>query len=158
MREVFQESYGIEMDLPGYYYFNSKFVPREFKNQYIVVLAWHIVPTGKNKKVQTTRIDKTYNYVPFEDLYDMSGKDMILKLMKPLSSGVFECTTELQLKGIQKCFIEFSKPGNLLAMFIDKTKELRIYDARDIKKCISNIENNNILYSFDLNDPTFDNI
>ena len=51
MREVFQESYGIEMDLPGYYYFNSKFVPREFKNQYIVVLAWHIVPTGKNKKV-----------------------------------------------------------------------------------------------------------
>jgi hypothetical protein len=43
-------------------------------------------------------------------------------------------------------------------MFIEKTKELRIYDARDIKKCITNIENNVILYSFLIDDPMFDNI
>jgi hypothetical protein len=41
-------------------------------------------------------------------------------------------------------------------MYLTKTKELRIYDARDIKKCISNIENNNMLYSFVMDDPNFD--
>ena len=75
----------------------------------MVVLGWHIVPVGKNKKVQTTKIDKTYKSTPFEDLFPMSGKDVILKLMKPLSSGVFETTKEVQLKGVPKCFIEFSK-------------------------------------------------
>ena len=133
------------MDFPGYYYFEARFVPREFKNQYCVVLAWHVVPTGKNKKVQTTKNDHSYNYIAFEDLYTLSGKDQILKLMRPMSSGVFETTKEIQLKGIQKCFIEFSKAGNLLAMFVTRTKELRIYDARDIKKCISDIENNVML-------------
>ena len=97
MRSVFQESYGLEMDFPGYYYYNSRFVPHTHScsNKYIIVLAWHIVPTGKNKNVQTTKIDKTYNEVPFEDLYDNKGKDMILKLMKPLKTGVFETTKEL---------------------------------------------------------------
>ena len=41
-------------------------------------------------------------------------------------------------------------------MYIEKTKELRIYDARDIKKCISNIENNKMLWTFKIIDPQFD--
>ena len=49
MRSVFMESFGVEMDFPGYYYYDSKFVPHEDKKNYIIVLAWHIVPTGKNK-------------------------------------------------------------------------------------------------------------
>jgi len=47
MRKVFLESYGVEMDFPGYYYSDSKFVPNEDK--YIIVTAWHIIPPGKNK-------------------------------------------------------------------------------------------------------------
>ena len=42
LRKVFLESYGVEMDFPGYYYSDSKFVPNEEK--YIIVLAWHIIP------------------------------------------------------------------------------------------------------------------
>ena len=29
MRKIFLESYGVEMNFPGYYYFDSKFVPLE---------------------------------------------------------------------------------------------------------------------------------
>ena len=47
MRKVFLESYGVEMDFPGYYYSDSKFVPNEDK--YIIVTAWHIIPPGQNK-------------------------------------------------------------------------------------------------------------
>jgi len=46
MRSVFQESYGLEMKFPGYYYKSSRFVPHESKEKYIIVLAWHIIPTG----------------------------------------------------------------------------------------------------------------
>ena len=100
MRQVFLESYGVEMDFPGYYYYDSRFVPKEDKVKYIIVLAWHIVPQGRNKRVQTTRFDKTFKDDPFEDLYTTKGKDMILKLMRPLKTGVFETTKEIQLKGI----------------------------------------------------------
>ena len=41
-------------------------------------------------------------------------------------------------------------------MFIEEKKELRIYDAKDIKKCISNIEKGVILYSFKIDDRQFD--
>ena len=41
-------------------------------------------------------------------------------------------------------------------MYIEDTKELRVYDAKDIKKCISNIEKNIILYSFKIDDGQFD--
>ena len=48
------------------------------------------------------------NNLPFEDLYQTKGKDIILKLMKPLKTRVFQTVKEIQLKGIQKCFIAFS--------------------------------------------------
>ena len=51
MRQVFLESYGVEMEFPGFYYYDAKFVPKADSHNYIVVLAWHIVPQGKNKMV-----------------------------------------------------------------------------------------------------------
>ena len=95
MRQVFLESYGVEMEFPGFYYYDAKFVPKANVHKYIIVLAWHIVPQGKNKKVQTTKINKTYKTDPFEDLYKTKGKDMILKLMRPLQTGVFETVNEI---------------------------------------------------------------
>lgn len=87
MRKVFLESYGVELDFPGYYYYDSKFVPSN--TDYVVSTSWHIIPPGKNKQVQTTLLNKTYQDDPFEDLYTTKGKDMILKLIKPLKSRVF---------------------------------------------------------------------
>ena len=78
--------------------------------------------------------NKTFKTGPFEDLYKIKGKDMILKLMRPLKTGVFETTKEIQLKGIQKCFIEFSKAGNLLGLYIRKSKTIQIYDSKNIKQ------------------------
>jgi len=44
----------------------------------------------------------------------------------------------------------------MLGIYNLKTSELRVFDARDIKKCISNIENNVVLYSFKIDDPLLD--
>ena len=77
---------------------------------------------------------------------------MILKLMKPLKTGVFETTKEIQLKGIQKCFIEFSRAGNLLGLFIVKSKTIQIYDSRNIKECVSDIEKGYYIYQFKIDD------
>ena len=77
------------MEFPGYYYSDSKFVPNEKEKNYIITLAHHIVPTAKNIRVQTTKIDRTWSDTPFQDLYPTKGKDMILKLMKPLDTGLF---------------------------------------------------------------------
>ena len=93
MRKIFLESYGVEMDFPGYYYYDSKFVPAH--SDYITVLAWHIVPQGKNKQVQTTLYNRTYKDDPFEDLYTTKGKDMILKLLNPLKTRVFDIIEEI---------------------------------------------------------------
>jgi len=41
-------------------------------------------------------------------------------------------------------------------MYIEKTKELRIYDSRSIKHCMSNIKKNKWLYCFKIDDPEFD--
>ena len=95
MRKVYLESYGVELDFPGYYYSDSKFVPNN--QDYIVSLSWHIIPPGKNKQVQTTLVNKTYKDDPFEDLYTTKGKDMILKLIKPLKTRVFQIIDEIQL-------------------------------------------------------------
>ena len=68
LRQVFLESYGVEMSFPGYYYSDAKFVPNH--NEYIVCTSWHIVPDGRNLEVQTTNINKEYEYTNFDTLYN----------------------------------------------------------------------------------------
>ena len=87
MRKVYLDSYGVELDFPGLYYYDSKFVPNN--TDYIVTTSWHIVPPGKKKVVQTTLLNKTYKDDPFEDLFSTKGKDMIISLLKPLKTRVF---------------------------------------------------------------------
>jgi hypothetical protein len=72
--------------------------------------------------------------------------------MKPLKTRVFQTVKEIQLKGIQKCFIAFSQPGKLFGIFNEKTKVITIYDSSDIKKCIKNIETGEYLYRFKIID------
>lgn len=49
LRQIFLESYGVEMNFPGYYYQDAKFVPNH--NEYIICASWHIVPDGRNLEV-----------------------------------------------------------------------------------------------------------
>ena len=154
MRKVYLESYGVELDFPGYYYCDSKFVPNN--TDYIVTLSWHIIPPGKNKQVQTTLVNKTYKDDPFEDLYKTKGKDMILKLIKPLKTRVFQIIDEIQLFRIQKCYIAFSKPGNLFGIYDIKSKTINIYIAKDIKKCFKSIAQGETFLKFKIEDENFE--
>ena len=49
--------------------------------------------------------------------------------------------------------MEFSKAGNLLGLYIRKTKTIQIYDSKNIKQCILDIENGYYLYQFKIDDP-----
>lgn len=49
LRQIFLESYGIEMNFAGYYYQDAKFVPNQ--NNYLVCSSWHIVPENPNLEV-----------------------------------------------------------------------------------------------------------
>ena len=88
MRKVFIDSYGVELDFAGFYYHSSKFIPSQ--KDLILTLSWHIVPEGKNKVVQTTMYDRTYQEKPYESLYEETGKDIILSIMKPMKTAVFQ--------------------------------------------------------------------
>jgi hypothetical protein len=87
MRKVYIDAYGMELDFAGYYYHSSKFIPNQ--NELILTLCWHITPEGKNKVVQTTKYDRTFYEKPYESLYEETGKDIIMTIMRPLKTNVF---------------------------------------------------------------------
>lgn len=57
LREVYIKNYGVKMEMPAFYIHQAKLVPH-FKN-YIIILAWHIVPKGFSQTIQTTYLDNS---------------------------------------------------------------------------------------------------
>jgi hypothetical protein len=49
MRQVYIDSYGVELDFAGCYYHFSKFIPNQ--KDLILTLCWHITPEGNQKRV-----------------------------------------------------------------------------------------------------------
>jgi hypothetical protein len=41
-RKVFIANYGVDLEFPGYYCFDSKFVPHD--EGLIIALSWHVLP------------------------------------------------------------------------------------------------------------------
>jgi hypothetical protein len=115
MRKVYIDSYGVELDFAGFYYHSSKFIPNQ--NELILTLFWHITPEGKNKVVQTTMYDGSWNEAPYESIYENTGKDIIMTIMRPLKQNVFEKVEQVKLDGIQMVNMEFSKNGRLLGIY-----------------------------------------
>lgn len=60
MRKMFIEHYGVEMEYPGYYLMDARFVP--YHDSYLVNLSWMINPEPQTlgTTTQTTFIDGTY--------------------------------------------------------------------------------------------------
>ena len=60
MRKIFIENYGVEMEYPGYYLMDARFVP--YDEKYLINLSWLInpVPQTLGTTTQTTFIDGTY--------------------------------------------------------------------------------------------------
>jgi hypothetical protein len=67
------------MELPAYY-FDAKFVPHS--QDQLVTMAFHIIPKqNKNHiNVQTNFIDGRIENNSFDELYDLTGKNIILNL------------------------------------------------------------------------------
>ena len=94
MKDIFVKQYGVEMDVPGYYFSDSKFVPNSTEG-FVVSLQWHIIPDGQNKVVQTTYLDNTYDEQTYSQINPNTGKEIIISLLKPYKSGVFETIKEI---------------------------------------------------------------
>jgi len=81
LRKVFIENYGVQIDLPAYYYLDAKFVPHH--PNMIVVLAWHIIPNSASTKLFTKFINDEEVYENFYDeVYEKYGNKVILQLLK----------------------------------------------------------------------------
>jgi|APSaa5957512535_1039671.scaffolds.fasta_scaffold91613_1 hypothetical protein len=134
MRQVFIDAYGVELDFAGFYYHCSKFVPNQ--EDLVLTLCWHITPEGNNKVVQTTKYDRTFFEKPYESLYSSAGSDIIFVIMRPLKTKVFQKVKEIQLEGVIHCIIEFSKDGNYLAIYDQKSNTIYVYNSSNIIKCL----------------------
>ena len=80
MRSVFIQAYGVSIDIPTYYHYDSKFVPH-YKN-YIVTTGFHIL-SKKNKltsTVQTTYIDGRVEENSLQEIFESTTDDMVINL------------------------------------------------------------------------------
>jgi hypothetical protein len=118
MRKVYIDAYGVELDFAGFYYHSSKFIPNQ--NDLILNLCWHITPEGKNKVVQTTKYNRSVTEEQYDKVYEETGKDIIMRIMRPLKTNVFQKVKQIKLYGITMCITEFSKDGKLLGIYDQK--------------------------------------
>ena len=67
LRKIFIENYGVEMEYPGYYLMDARFVP--YDEKYLINLSWLINPSPSTlgTTTQTTFIDGTYKENAEED-------------------------------------------------------------------------------------------
>ena len=128
------------MELPAYYYFDAKFVPQS--QDQLVTMAFHIIPK-KNKyhnNVQTTFIDGRVENNSFDELYDLTGKNIILNLYKLDDGRDLIKKREVYLEEVDNALMQFSKSGELFGIFIQGDNILSIFKSKDIDSCFDNIQ------------------
>ena len=81
LRRVFIENYGVNMELPRFYYHSAKFVPQS--KDLIVILGWHIVPLTASTTIFEKKMNHSESNIKgYNDLIKMNGKNMILSLYR----------------------------------------------------------------------------
>lgn len=71
LRKVFIEQYGVQMEVPVYYFKDAKFVPHY--SDHIVQTAFHIAPSADSFTVQNTYLDHTYDNTTIDEIYKIKG-------------------------------------------------------------------------------------
>lgn len=104
-------------------------------------MAFHIIPK-KNKyhnNVQTTFIDGRVENNSFDELYDLTGKNIILNLYKLDDGRDLIKKREVYLEDVDNALMQFSKSGELFGIFIQGDNILSIFRSKDIDSCFDNI-------------------
>lgn len=96
LRDVFIQNYGVKMDLPAYYFDNAKLVPHQ--KDFVVTLAYHIVPLDFTQTIQTTYLNgKVIESDSFAEIYDQTGQSIIIKLQEANGRCGFKTHARAQL-------------------------------------------------------------
>ena len=77
---MFIQNYGVTMEIPAYYYYDGKYVPT--KKDFVVTMAFHIIPNKKIDNVQTTFLDGRFEENNFDEICGQYGSNLILNLFK----------------------------------------------------------------------------
>jgi hypothetical protein len=78
LRSVYLKNYGVKMEFPAYYIYDARFVPH--MDDYVVTLAWHIIPKNNKQMVQTTWYDGKVEECSFQAMYQQTGKSVRIRL------------------------------------------------------------------------------
>lgn len=79
MRRTYLDKFGVEMNLPAYYIYQSKIVPHV--EDHVLELACHILPKQFDQSVKTIMLNgEVKEGQDFQDFENFSGKDLIFKL------------------------------------------------------------------------------
>ena len=155
LRHIFIDNYGVQMEIPAYYYYDAKFVPH-FKDQ-LVTMAFHIIPKKQkyHSNVQTTYIDGRVENNSWKELYDLTGENIILNLYALNGRRGLEKKREVYLEDVNNALMQFSKSGDHLGIYIQGDNILSIFDSKDIDKCFDNIEKQDTIFQVQLENKNF---
>ena len=134
------------MEIPAYYYFDSKFVPH-YQDQ-VVTMAFHIIPKNKKRhnNVQTTFIDGRVENNSFEELYELTGQNIILNLYKLEEGRDLIKKREVYLEEVDNALMQFSNSGDLFGILIQGDNILSIFRSEDIDVCFDDIQSQNTVF------------
>ena len=149
LRKVFIENYGVQMELPAYYYLDAKFVPHQ--QNMIVVLAWHIIPSSASAKIFSKFIGDKEVYENFYDeVYQRYGNKVVLQLLKADGQRGFNVIKDIQMQATPNVLMQFSLNGSFFGIYSIQHKILNVYDSKSILKCFYELEQGNSFFKVDL--------
>ena len=107
---------------------------------HIVATAFHIIPKSYTSTIQTTYLDQTFDEQGYEDLYENMGQSILIRLAQENGRFGFIMKRQVQLDGIRKCLIKFSKSGRYFAIMLQSENILNIFSSKNLNKMFDKIE------------------
>lgn len=85
--------------------------------------------------MQTTYLNGQYEEQGFDEIYEMTGTSIIIKLQQADGRRGLKTHHRVQLNKLKKALIEFSNSGRWFAVYSKHDKIINVFDSTDIHKC-----------------------
>lgn len=141
MRKVFVENYGVQLDLPVFYYQEAKFVPHY--PQLVVTTTKNINPKGDNIEIYTHLIgEEQCKKHKMGEIYEDGSRSTFLYLNRIDGRNGLKIEKQVIIEDKERIMMQFSNSGSYFAIYSFDQCALEVYDSTDIFKCFDAIENN----------------
>ena len=82
LRSKFINKYGVSIEIPAYYHYDSKFVPHD--PEYVVTMGFHVIQSKtSDHEILTTYVDGDREEVStFDEIFQKQGQNLIISLNK----------------------------------------------------------------------------